>query len=207
MNNILLLYETVSGSTKEIAGYIYDNLKNSTCSISILPVNEVTDISLYDIIIIGGPSRFGGFASKLNRFIKKNSLILRSKKIIFFHTCLYIIKSKEDILPDVGLYIDPSFNIIVKSNKDMDTMDKKHRLSHYLKLLLNICPDVKPIEIAFFNGVLDLSKLNLFEHVFMKIIITFTSRQKVGYFINKDAVSEWCDKIAPLLLNSRMNER
>jgi menaquinone-dependent protoporphyrinogen IX oxidase len=61
---VLIVFDTVSGSTNEIAEIIREEMKD----ISVKVVSSVDGIKFldgYDAVIIYSPIRFGGFAAKL----------------------------------------------------------------------------------------------------------------------------------------------
>jgi Flavodoxin len=106
MKKALIVFDTVSGSTGEMAEIIRDEMKDISANIS--RVDDIKSLDGYDTVIIGSPIRFGGFTVKIKKFIKKYWNELSSKKIILYFSSLYIINLKEDKQPAVTLYIDPT---------------------------------------------------------------------------------------------------
>ncbi|NLD35784.1 MAG: hypothetical protein GX654_02850 [Desulfatiglans sp.] len=72
MKKICILYDTVSGSTAEIAEMLKDELSLRSCSITVISITKNCDLGDFDILIIGSPLRFGGFTSGMRKFIRKN---------------------------------------------------------------------------------------------------------------------------------------
>ncbi|MCP4130324.1 MAG: flavodoxin, partial [bacterium] len=150
----------------------------------------------FDGVIIGSPMRFGKFNAPVRKFIQKNRESLSSKKVFYFITCLYIVKSSETSSLEVPLFIDPSFSVKTLSKKDMTIMDKTHIAAGYIEQLTRISPDVLPKEIAVFNGRLDFSKLGFLSRVFMRIITTVSSKEQEGDFLNPEAARSWAQDVA-----------
>lgn len=188
MKKTLIVFDTVSGSTREMAEIIRDEMEN--ISVSIKPVDKVESIDGYDTVIIGSPIRFGGFTAKIKKFIKKNRDELVSKKIILYFSSLYIVKLKEEEKPAATFYIDPTLNIQTLSRKEATSMDKTHSIGCYYKAILKQTSGLVPDTIAYFNGRLDLQKLNIFFRLFMKIVVSLTTKERVGEFLNRDSVKE-----------------
>ena len=186
MKKTLIVFDTDSGSTKEMAEIIRDEMKNTL--VNIAQVDGIKSIDGYDAVIIGSPIRFGGFTAKIKKFIKKYQNELFSKKIILYFSCLYIVNLKEEKQPAVTLYIDPTLNMQTISKKDATPMDKAHSICGYYQTILKQTSGIIPDSVAFFNGRLDLQKLNFFLRLFMKIVVSLTTKQKVGEFLNRESV-------------------
>jgi menaquinone-dependent protoporphyrinogen IX oxidase len=188
MKNALVVFDTVSGSSGEMAEIIRNQMKGT--SVNIIRVDDIKSIDEYDAVIIGSPIRFGGFTAKLKRFIKKYHNELLSKKVILYFSSLYIINLKEEEQPAVTLYIDPTLKIQTISKKDATAMDKTHSIGCYYKTIIKQTMGIVPVAIAFFNGRLDLQKLNFFLRIFMKIVTVLTSKERVGEFLNPESVKK-----------------
>jgi menaquinone-dependent protoporphyrinogen oxidase len=188
MNKTLIIFDTVSGSTKEMAEIIRDEIKGTL--VDIFRVDDIKSLNGYDAVIIGSPIRFGGFTAKIKKFIKKYWNELSSKKIILYFSSLYIINLKEEKQAEVTLYIDPTLNMQTISRKNASSMDKTHSLGCYYKTILKQTSGIIPDSVAYFNGRLDLQQLNLFLRLFMKIVISLTTKERVGEFLNRESVKK-----------------
>ena len=197
MKKTLIVFDTVSGSTGEIAEIIRDEMKNTSVNVS--RVDDIKSLDGYDAVIIGSPIRFGGFTGRIKRFVKKNHQALLSKKIILYFSSLYIIKLKEEKQPAVTLYVDPTFKMQTISKREATAMDKTHSIGCYYNAILKQTAGIIPDGIAYFNGRLDLQKLNFFLRIFMKIVISFTSKERVGEFLNPEAIRKGTAVIKEIL--------
>lgn len=191
MNSILVTYYSVSGSSKDAAHIIFLELQRQGLDATVCDIESIGSMEFFDTVIIGGPMRFGGFISPVRKFIGKNRDILRGKTIIFFVTCLYVIRSAGEPMPDIPVYVDPSLNMKEKPKKRMDIFDRKHLLTLYVNLMLKAAPGIRPAEIALFSGRLDMKKLGIVERVFMHIITGLTTRERVGDFLNPETIVSW----------------
>jgi menaquinone-dependent protoporphyrinogen IX oxidase len=188
MKKALIVFDTVSGSTGEMAEIIRDEMKDISANIS--RVDDIKSLDGYDTVIIGSPIRFGGFTAKIKRFIKNYRNELLSKKVILYFSSLYIINLKEEKQPAVTLYIDPTLKMRTISKKDATPMDKAHSVGCYNKAILKQTAGIIPATIAYFNGRLDLKKLNFFLRIFMKIVISLTSKEREGEFLNPESIKK-----------------
>ncbi|MGA2781319.1 MAG: flavodoxin domain-containing protein [Smithella sp.] len=188
MRKAIIVFDTVSGSTREMAEIIRGEL--NVLSVDIARVDDVTSLSGYDAVIIGSPMRFGAFTVKIKKFIKKYRNELSLKKVIYYFSSLYIINIKEEEQSATTLYIDPSLNIQTISKRDATPMDKTHSIGYYYQAILKHTAGITPLAIAFFNGRLDLQKLNIFERLFMKIVTSVTTKERIGEFLTPGSVRQ-----------------
>jgi len=188
MTRALIVFDTVSGSTAEMAILIRDNLRN--ISVDIADVSNVHSVDGYDAVIIGSPIRFGGFTGRIKRFVKKNHQALLSKKIILYFSSLYIIKLKEEKQPAVKLYIDPTLKMQTILKKDATPMDKSHSIGSYYEAVIKQTLGIVPAAIAYFNGRLNLQKLNIVLRIFMTMVTLLTTKERVGDFLSPESVRQ-----------------
>lgn len=199
MGGVLIVYDTVSGSTEEIAYKICEELKKSGMEADVCRVGKTGGLAAYDAVIIGAPSRFGGLLGPVKRFIRKNRRELQEKKVFYFLSCLYVLRIKEEPVPETSFYIDPSLKLKTVYEKDTDIMDRTHSIAYYQRIILKSAPEIKPIEVALLNGRLDLTKLNIFYKIFMRLVTWMTTRQQIGDFVNPSAVKEWTKRVTSAL--------
>ena len=194
MKKILIIYDTVSNSTQEVAEIVFNELKTiDDTTVELSHYVDVTGLDTYDTIIIGSPMRFKNFHSNIRKFIKKNRTILSRKKVMCFMTCLYLIKDTDSTGFDFPVFADPSFNAIPIPLKDMNMMDRTHSDSQYVDVVLE--NDIRPVSVAYFKGRLDLNSLGFFSRIFMRFILMLTDKEQVGDFLNPDSVVEWAREI------------
>ncbi len=195
MKKICIVHDSVSGSTAEIAGILGKELSAERHSVETMPVSRDCDLSGFDIVIIGSPMYFGGFTSKIQKFIKRNTEQLKNKQVFSYISLLYIIRINDKPEGGISCYIDPSFGIRTVQNHDASGYDRIHSLDSYCKKLDYNFRGIRLKGVAFFNGRLIIKKLPLPHRVFMRIAIKLTTKQREGDFLNQDAVREWAARI------------
>jgi len=92
MKKILITYHSVTNTTKDISEKIGDLLRSEITEISIIPMNEVEDISGYDAIIIGAPIHGMRWSTEAVNFVGQHTAELASTKVAYFFSS-YIIKT------------------------------------------------------------------------------------------------------------------
>lgn len=175
VKKILITFDTISNSTQKAASIIYNELLSlENVSVDLKFYKEARDLDDYDIVIIGSPMRFKNFNSSIRSFISRNKEILRTKKVIYFLTCLYMIEAEQGLKCNFPVYIDPLFNAVPKSINKMNIMDKTHSDVEYINTILS--HSITPEAVGFFKGKLDLSSLGFFAGTFMRVVIFFTKK-------------------------------
>lgn len=100
--NILIVYDTKYGATKQIAHLISAGIGEQFCEIK-----HVNDVNLSthncDLILIGSPVYRFRVLPTIERFIEDNKKILQMKYLSFFIVCL-IVQSGERCLQELKNY-------------------------------------------------------------------------------------------------------
>ena len=92
---ILIIYATKTGSSKEAAEMLADNMKKHA-EITLLNINDNPPVpDGFDAVVIGGSIRFGKLNSKLKKYIKKYKDVISSMASALF-ICCGIAKDFED---------------------------------------------------------------------------------------------------------------
>ncbi len=130
--NVLVVYATKFGSTKEVAEKVGEIIGAKGIPVTVRKVNSVKDISPYSSVIVGTAIRMGKPVSEAVSFTKKFKNDLQNKSVAFF---------------SVGLYM-----------KD-DTPENRDKAKKCLMPLLEIIDN--PISIGLFGGKIDYSTMPL----------------------------------------------
>lgn len=84
--NISIVYFSGTGNTKAIAEGYKAALSNSNHHIEIISIEDATNISDHDLLIIGGPIYAGNMPDELLNWVRKNIKKINSKKAIVYST-------------------------------------------------------------------------------------------------------------------------
>jgi len=195
MKRMLVVYNTVSGSTGEMAAIIGKELEGKY-SVVMVPVAKNPAVESYDAVVIGSPLRWGGFSRPVRKFIRNNRTALEGKKVFCYLSVLYVVKIEQERQPDAVFYIDPSLEVKTITKKEASLFDKKHSLHYYDSVMSKTIRGMKIISTGFFHGRLVVDRLGLVEKIIMKVITGFTSKEREGEFLNPPAVREWASGIS-----------
>ncbi|BCS97918.1 hypothetical protein DSLASN_35500 [Desulfoluna limicola] len=177
---------------------VYNELKAvDGVQVDLTLFRDVGGLSAYDVVIIGSPMRFKNVNANIRKFIAQNMETLRNKEVVYFLTCLYLIRDTES--PGFGfpVFMDPSFDAAPKPISRMNMMDKTHSDTQYIDTLLKNSLD--PVSIGFFKGRLDMKSLGVFSRLFMRGVLLFTKKEQIGDFLNPSAVSDWARSLKEIV--------
>lgn len=94
MKNVLIVYGSFSGSTAEIADSMKARLTEKGCMVQTQPAEgSQTDLSNFDLVIIGSAIRGDNIHPKIKEFIDANRSSLSRKKVAVFVVCITVTSS------------------------------------------------------------------------------------------------------------------
>ena len=160
---ILIAYASEFGSTGEVAVAIGDVLCQEGNTVETKWIKNVKDLNNYDQVIIGGAIHKDNWMSEAIEFVKANQKILQQLPVAYFFTCLKLHK------------LNPKGDLEAK-----EYSDKLHAM----------VPQVKPVSIGGFAGVLDYSNMGFFSRIILKAIL-YKKGIKEGDYRDWDAIHAW----------------
>ncbi len=95
-NKILVTFSTMSGSTQEIAEFVFNELVQQKLDVELKSVRSVSDLSQYSAVVLGIPLYMFHFHKDGVRFLQRNKKILKDKPTALFTGGLYVSNTEED---------------------------------------------------------------------------------------------------------------
>jgi menaquinone-dependent protoporphyrinogen oxidase len=184
--NVLVTYGTLSGSTAEVAQAVADELKGQGAAVEVRPFAQVSEVSAYDLVVIGAPMVLGWQRPAVN-FVARHQQALSGKRVALFMTCYSLTKADEGGVQGVPVFLDPARATAPKNAARLSRVERYALPSAYLAPVLQKAPQVKPVSVAFFGGKVDYSKLNPLYWLFVRLVV----RAKGGDYRNWDAIKGW----------------
>ena len=86
---ILILYSTHGGASKKCAEMLEEKL-NDRCDVTLCNAKEADELPMpdeYEVVVIGGPVRFGRIDKVLRTYLKSNAEKISEKNSAFFFCC------------------------------------------------------------------------------------------------------------------------
>jgi menaquinone-dependent protoporphyrinogen oxidase len=162
-HKILIAYASKFGTTGEVAEAIGDVLCQEDNTVETKWVKNVKDLNNYDAVIIGSPIHYDKWMSEATEFVTANQKILQQLPVAYFFTCLKLHK------------LNPKGDLEAKEYSDK---------------LQALVPQVKPVSIGGFAGVLDYSNMGFFPRLILKAIL-YKKGVKEGDYRDWDAIRSW----------------
>jgi menaquinone-dependent protoporphyrinogen oxidase len=187
--NVLVVFDTKSGSTAEVAQYIADTLAEAGSQVAVEPVELVETIERYDAVFIGSPIINGKCMPGVKKFVSFQSSALSEIPLAYFITCMRLSQVAGVSPPDIPLFIDPAFGD-PKPKKEMTFPERSHPVTMYLKAITGMAKELRPVSISFFRGVLDYRTVGFI----MTLLFKFMARVDglgPGDYRNWEAIRSW----------------
>ena len=84
VSNVLVVYASAHGSTKEVAERIAARLSERGARVSVRPVDEADDIEAYDAVILGSAVYSQSWIPNASEFSRRNADVLADRRVWLF---------------------------------------------------------------------------------------------------------------------------
>jgi menaquinone-dependent protoporphyrinogen oxidase len=125
---ILIVYDTLHGSTAEVAEYIGRELSSAGEEVTVKRVTESVKLDGYRTVILGCPVEMGRWTAPMTQFMERHREVLQISRCALFTTCLATLWGITDNDGVITRYVQP---------------------------VLEAFPEIQPASIGIFTGVLD----------------------------------------------------
>ena len=186
MNNILVTYATMAGSTVEVAQTVAEELTMGGMQVQVLPLSEVKDLQGYDGVVVGGPMIMGWHRGAI-RFLKKNRALFNRIPLAVFVTAMSVTHSDEIGMDDVPVYVDQKLPKPPQNEGRLSFRERYALLENYLRPILRATRPAKPVSIGVFGGRLEYGRLKWWAVLFAMLVV----QAPAGDRRNWDAIREW----------------
>jgi len=183
---VLVVYATRHGSTTKVAQTVAEELRAAGCEAEVRTVGEAGTTAGFDAVVVGGPMILGWHKDAV-KWVKARRDALAAVPVAYFITAASLTEDGSDAVDGVPVHKD---SWLVKKPGAPDKVSYRQRYalpSHYLGDVLKETAPVRPRCTGFFAGALDLTTMNIFEKLFVMLVIGATP----GDGRHWDAVREW----------------
>lgn len=106
MSNIIIIYSTTDGHTREICSYLEQVVEALGGQVTLVDIDDAdeTDLKPFDMIVIGASIRYGKHDKKIYKFIERNLTILEDKANAFFSVNV-VARKPAKRQPDTNPYL------------------------------------------------------------------------------------------------------
>jgi len=167
-HKILIAYASKSGSTGEVAEAMGEALCEKGYMVETKWIKNVKNINNYDAVIIGSPIIYENWMPEVREFVKNNQNTLKNMPVAYFITCMVMARKEE-------------------AGAVQDAIE-------YSDILCDLVPQVKPVSVGRFAGVLNYSKIPFFTRTVTKIAMAI-HKVKEGDYRDWNAIRSWAKSI------------
>ena len=160
---MLVAYDSKLGSTAEVAKFIGSVLTEQGSEIDVKPLSEIDELDTYDSVIIGSAIRYDRWLPDATTFVKENATALSKVPVSFFFTCLTLAKPTPAAMLKAEGYADK---------------------------LRSLAPEVKPVTVGGFAGVLQFARTPWPARFALKLLSIATG-VKEGDYRDWEAIRSW----------------
>lgn len=168
-DKILVTYASQGGSTAGVAEAIGQALSKKGTQVAVQPVNEVTDLSPYQAVIIGSAVHSGKWMPEALAFVERNQATLRGMPTAVFQVCMMLATSNEQykrMAPD---------------------------------WLIPLRAQIHPVAEGSFAGALWPDRYAKFSEKLGLRIFLATIHLKAGDYRDWEAIRGWAERVGPQL--------
>jgi len=172
-DRVLVAYASRCGSTGGVADTIGHVLCAKGAYVDVRRIENVRDLKPYDAVVIGSAIHSDRWLSDASDFVIQNREVLSRIPVAYFLTCLTLVRPTEENRQKASRFLDP-----VRSD----------------------VPEVVPIDIGLFAGVLDYDKLSFVVRLVMKAKMKDRGVDE-GDYRDWSSIRSWAGVMASRLLN------
>ncbi len=194
---ILVVYATRSGSTAEVAEALAAEFRAAGMEVDVSTAASDPDPSQYAAVVVGGPMIMGWHRQAV-RYVARHRDALAARPTALFITAASLTETGEDQVDGAAIVVDPWLAKPPRVPGRLSLKERYARPAHYLKPARKKAPGMRPVSVAFFAGCLDLTRLRLWEKLFVLLVIRATP----GDARHWEAMRTWARDLAPQLLPS-----
>jgi menaquinone-dependent protoporphyrinogen oxidase len=172
---ILIAYDTIHGSTAEVADKIGNELCSRGFTVDVRFVGNTSSIEEYDAVILGSAIYEFTWLPDARRFLKNYYAALSSKPVAVFIVC---------------------------SAMYQDTPDSRDAVRKaFVTPLLTRYPAISPLSIGLFGGAVDFNtnRYNLFEKIVLRILGKALGFKDSADWRDWDYISDWAQEVGDLV--------
>jgi menaquinone-dependent protoporphyrinogen oxidase len=172
---ILIAYDTIHGSTAEVADQIGKELCSRDFQVDVRFVGNIASVEEYDAIILGSAIYEFNWLPDARRFLRNHYSDLSSKPVAVFIVCS-------------AMYQD--------TPESRDAVRKA-----FVTPLLTRYPAIIPLSIGLFGGAVDFNtnRYNLFEKIVLRILAKVLGFTESADWRDWDYISDWAEAVGDLV--------
>jgi menaquinone-dependent protoporphyrinogen oxidase len=171
---ILIVYDTLHGSTAEVAECIGQELTAAGEDVVVKRVTELVKLDGYRKVILGCPVVMGRWTAPMTQFLERHRDVLQTSRCALFTTCL---ANHWGLADEAGV------------------------IARYVQPVLEAFPEIQPVSVGVFTGVLDFDRYDSHTGAAMRGVISRTGGPETGRHDFRDwsVIRAWAASLPEIL--------
>jgi menaquinone-dependent protoporphyrinogen oxidase len=186
MTKILVAYETMAGSTAQVAQAVAEEIAKSGLQVEVLPLSQIKGLEGYDGLVIGAPMILGWHRAAL-AFLKKHRKAFKLMPLAVFVTAMSLTRTQDMSVEGLTVYVDEKLPKPPAKEGSLSFRERYARLASYLKPILSAVQPAKPVSIGVFGGRMEYGRLKWWAVLFAMLIV----QAPAGDRRNWEAIRAW----------------
>jgi menaquinone-dependent protoporphyrinogen oxidase len=170
MDTVLVTYETMSGSTAEVAGFIGDQIGAKGRSVEVLALDKVCELDQYQAIVLGAPMAVGWHDAAIE-FLEKHRQAIQDKPLAIFAMAMCLTWTGETSLQGIPVCVDEKLARRPKKVGRLSMKESYSSVGNYAAPILKAAGPARPVSLAFFGGRLEYARLKLEARLFVRYVV------------------------------------
>ncbi len=179
-----------------MAETVAGELRGARCEVEVRDAREEPSAVGFDAVVVGGPMILGWHRDAV-KYVRARRDALGAVPVAYVITAASLTDDGADAVQGVPIVKDPW---LAKPPGRAGRLSRRERYalpSHYLGAVLKKTAPVRPRQVAFFAGAVDLTKMNLLEKLFVMLVIRATP----GDGRHWEAVRAWARELPTVLFD------
>ena len=193
MNNILVTYATLSGTTVEVAHAVGEEIAKSGVKVDVLPLVNVKSLDGYDAVVLGGPMIAGWHRSALS-FLKRHRKTWDRVPLAVFVTAMTLTETATTGLNGAPLCVDPRLPKPARNPRKLTFRERYACIENYGRPILDAVRPASPVSVAFFGGRLEYGRLPWWAVLFVMLVIQAPPGNKQNW----PFIRQWAASVVPM---------
>ena len=169
MKKVLVGYITHSGTTRDVAEAVAEEITNKGVNAEAVALDQVKDTSVYDAVVIGAPMIIGWHRDAI-KYLKKHKADLQHKPLALFMTGMSLVDSPKPDLSGVDIHIDEKLSVPPQKPGRLNPKEAFSTVKNYLAPVTKVTPQ-SLASIAIFGGRLDMYRLKWYDALFVMLVV------------------------------------
>ncbi|MRS04304.1 hypothetical protein EG832_13970 [bacterium] len=169
MKRFLVTYITHSGTTRDVAEAIAEEITKTGAEAHVLELAQVKDFREFDAVILGAPMIVGWHRDAL-KYLKTHQTELAEKPLALFLMGMSLTEAPTPDMPSIDLHLDQKLLTAPKKPGRIGFKESFTTIKHYLHPVLNAAPK-SLAAVGFFGGRMDMYRLKWFEALFVMLVV------------------------------------